>query len=296
MFTTPFITQGFAETSTVIPVPTFDEQLSWFGQIESIFLEEGFDDSLYRFHYARAYITPTALDFIEHETHHPVSIDPYGSFKHAILLKLSPLNTMIANIPVSQLVLGDRKPSQLLLEMRRIGGINLTDVLLRDTWLRCLPGEMHCTLAVQLSVSLDELAKVADTLTETHDSDLPTVQAIASTSADPNATSQMTLCLTATANASNALPLVSSSPHSSNQRPTSNTRSRPASRTISPDPPTKPEVNESLPTCSLLSQEQDIQDQHLDTLQVAEVASHLPQVQDNNIGRSLVADCCVCSD
>jgi len=67
---------------------------------------------------------------------------------------------------LSELELGDKKPSVLLREMRTLAGSNISDILLRTLWLQRLPARIQEVLVVLDGVSLDKLAMCADKATE----------------------------------------------------------------------------------------------------------------------------------
>ncbi|KAL1489023.1 hypothetical protein ABEB36_013968 [Hypothenemus hampei] len=66
--------------------------------------------------------------------------------------------------------LGDKKPSQLLNEMARLGGSAVTQELLKSLWLQHLPGQMQVTLLAN-NGPLGELAKLADRIAEVQPQD-----------------------------------------------------------------------------------------------------------------------------
>lgn len=66
---------------------------------------------------------------------------------------------------LSEIELGDRKPSSLLNEMQRLGGLSLSPELLKSLWLQHIPVAMQHCLAVA-SGSVNELSKLADKIGE----------------------------------------------------------------------------------------------------------------------------------
>lgn len=62
---------------------------------------------------------------------------------------------------LSEIQLGDVKPSQLLRKMRELAGKSLSDDFLTTLWFQRLPSEIQTVLSVS-SESLDNLAKLAD--------------------------------------------------------------------------------------------------------------------------------------
>ncbi|XP_017467403.1 PREDICTED: uncharacterized protein LOC108359842 [Rhagoletis zephyria] len=61
--------------------------------------------------------------------------------------------------------LGDRKPSELFSEMKRVAGTTLNDSLLHDLWISRLPPYVQAAI-IATNVPLTEEVKVADSITE----------------------------------------------------------------------------------------------------------------------------------
>lgn len=61
--------------------------------------------------------------------------------------------------------LGDQKPSQLLAEMRRLGGSTVSDDFMKTLWLKILPQQVRAILSTN-DVDLPRLATLADTILE----------------------------------------------------------------------------------------------------------------------------------
>lgn len=68
---------------------------------------------------------------------------------------------------MDDLQLGNKKPSQLLREMRRLANNILSDEFLKTLWLRRLPTVIQGILAVSEKPDLTTLSQVADNLVET---------------------------------------------------------------------------------------------------------------------------------
>lgn len=93
--------------------------------------------------------------------------DKYDTLKAAVIAHFRPSESQQLTSLLSGMTLGDRKPSALLSEMRRLGGTGCTDSVLANLWLRALPSTVTAIIAAMpATTSLDEQAKVADKILE----------------------------------------------------------------------------------------------------------------------------------
>ena len=60
------------------------------------------------------------------------------------------------------LELGDKRPTQLLREMRTLAGSKLTDEVLSTLWMRTMPTNVRCVLSASKNIALNDLAQIAD--------------------------------------------------------------------------------------------------------------------------------------
>jgi hypothetical protein len=211
-----------------VPIAPFRENnpRSWFTQLESVFALRGITSKFTMFHHVAACLPPHIFDLVEHDASNPDPAEPYERFKEVILQKLGLSETERVTRLVGQAQLGDRKPSQLLLDMQRLAGdAGVSDSFLRELWLQRLPTEMRGILVANTSATLQQLADIADRIHDTYGKS--SVHAVNSPAQDPNFLSQMAECMTAMTNALNALRMARSpSPSRSRSRPRSSSRRR----------------------------------------------------------------------
>ncbi|XP_037047917.1 uncharacterized protein LOC119082508 [Bradysia coprophila] len=70
---------------------------------------------------------------------------------------------------LSNMALGDQKPSQLLNEMRRLGGVNVTEEFLKTIWLQKLPEQTRAIVSAGTG-NMEALAAIADKVEEVSNS------------------------------------------------------------------------------------------------------------------------------
>lgn len=102
--------------------------------------------------------------------------DKYDRLKAAVLAHFQPSETQRLTSLLSGMSLGDQKPSVLLSEMRRLGGVGCTDNVLSNLWLRALPNTTRSIIAAMPTASLDDQAKVADKILEAPREQIAAVQ------------------------------------------------------------------------------------------------------------------------
>jgi len=62
--------------------------------------------------------------------------------------------------------MGDRRPTQFLLQLRTLAGPSVPFDILRNFWTNRLPPKIQAIIATQAQVSLDDVAQLADKITE----------------------------------------------------------------------------------------------------------------------------------
>lgn len=102
--------------------------------------------------------------------------DRYQTMKNAVIDYFRPSENQRLTSLLSGVSLGDRKPSVLLTEMRRLGGDGCSDNVLSNIWLRALPVTVRSIIAAMPSASLDDQANVADKIMEAPHNEIAPVQ------------------------------------------------------------------------------------------------------------------------
>ncbi|CAB0033679.1 unnamed protein product [Trichogramma brassicae] len=94
----------------------------------------------------------------------PPAQDKYTTLKDAIVARLTDSPDTQLHKLLGTIELGDKKPSQLLLQMRTLAGALASNDVLRVRWLDLLPDSTRRWLTIIKNQTLDELAAVADEL------------------------------------------------------------------------------------------------------------------------------------
>lgn len=123
--------------------------------------------------------------------HNPPTTNQYTTLKNRLVSAYEESDNRQLQKLLSEVELGDQKPTQLLRRMRSLALDKVPDSTLRMMWTNHLPPHVRSVLAVSDSFStktaLDELALLADKMMETSSS--TQISAVASTSAQAHSTS-----------------------------------------------------------------------------------------------------------
>lgn len=153
-----------------IRMPTFDADRvdMWFAQIEAVFsFGQIVDDQ-------RRFSTIVALVPAKHLTQMrtlvltpPDDGTAYTTLKDRLIEYFAETEATRLRRLLSEVQLGDRRPSRLLDEMRELSNDSIEDKLLKQMWKQRLPSSMQQILAgAQDTIELSELAKMADSIHE----------------------------------------------------------------------------------------------------------------------------------
>ncbi|XP_018361218.1 PREDICTED: uncharacterized protein LOC108759968 [Trachymyrmex cornetzi] len=104
----------------------------------------------------------TVTDILEN----PPATDECKQLKEALIARFTDSKEKQMRTLLMGIELSDKKPSQLLREMKTLAGENATEGLLRTLWLQRMPARIHEMLLIFDSATLDKLAECADKLNE----------------------------------------------------------------------------------------------------------------------------------
>lgn len=152
----------------------------WFAQAESNFELSGITVDATKYNNIVAAIDPETLSAVSDILLNPPPNDKYKTLKERLIQEFSESENKQIRKLLSELQLGDEKPSHLLRKMQQLAKNSITDDFLKSLWFQRLPADMQSILAVS-SESLENLAKMADKIAEVR-SDSGSVYAIGESS------------------------------------------------------------------------------------------------------------------
>lgn len=150
-----------------IKVPPFwhDCPEIWFTQIEAQFVVGKITSDNSRYNTVVASIECKVLCQVSEAVLNPPAAGKYENLKQLIISRYSDSAQSKIQKLLSEMSLGDQKPSQLLAEMRRLGGNTVSDDFMKTLWLNILPQQVRAILSTN-DGELSRLAVLADTILE----------------------------------------------------------------------------------------------------------------------------------
>lgn len=153
-------------------VPDFykDDPKTWFFVVEAEFKSFSSCSDNTKFSTVIKALDSATLKQITDILSHPPDQNKYEAVKKAILDRFTDSRQKEIRKLLKGMTLSDRKPSDLLREMRDIAGDSVNNDILHQFWLDCLPTDLRPFLVVNDDENLDTLAKVADRIIESRSS------------------------------------------------------------------------------------------------------------------------------
>lgn len=154
----------------------------WFAQAEAQFEIAGIKSDSTKYGHILSKLDDRIAGEVEDVIENPPKEGRYEVLKEKLITRFSISNSQKVRNLLSEVPLGDRKPSAFLRHLRSLSGTKLQDEsILRELWLRRLPNEVQRILAAQKDLPLDKLADIGDTIVETTTgAPLSSVQAVQS--------------------------------------------------------------------------------------------------------------------
>lgn len=178
-------TDGSAEVNRVaLKLPQFWEKTPelWFVNIEAQFRIGGITEDCTKYYAVIQALNAEVLMHVSDIALDPPKTEAYSTVKKRLISEFSDSEQKRLKTLISDLTLGDDKPSLLLRRMRQLAGTRLNDDLLQTLWLQRLPAQVQAILSVSED-TLDKLALMADKILEATENS-PICYAIAHAQAD----------------------------------------------------------------------------------------------------------------
>lgn len=134
----------------------------WFLMVESEFRASRIDDDDIKFNAVMRALDESTARQLADIVGAQIDNERYAVLKQTILDRFKNPRQSELNLLLKDLVLGDKKPSELLREMRILAKDDVKDGLLHELWLERLPATIKPLLAMSEGMSLNGLAEMAD--------------------------------------------------------------------------------------------------------------------------------------
>lgn len=170
-----------------VRIPPFwpEKPTIWFSQIEGQFSMARITDDLTKFHYVLSHLDRQYSVEVEDVITSPPATGKYEKLKSELIKRLSVSKEKKVKQLLQSEELGDRKPSQFLRHLQHLAGPTIPEDFLRSIWTSRLPNNLQTIIASQMSLSLSELADLADRVHDIAPA-TPQVAAASTSSSDPS--------------------------------------------------------------------------------------------------------------
>lgn len=157
-------------SAAAVRLPTFTpaKPALWFALIERYFEAAKITTEAAKFTHAVLSLDARYTAEIEDLILRPHADQPFTTLKEQLVKRLSASQEEKIRELLEKATIGDRKPSQFLRELRSLGGTVFNDDVLRTIWSSRLPNDMQAILSTQQTLSLDQLADLADNINATY--------------------------------------------------------------------------------------------------------------------------------
>lgn len=168
-----------------LPLPTIQEDNIelWFLQLDHWFNVNGIKNDNTKFSTTVAALSSKLLTQIFDIVSKPPEKEKFDAIKRALIKHFADSEQERIQKYVSGLQLGDRKPSHLLNDMRRVGIESANEQLLKGLWMQRLPVNVQTCLST-VDEPLAKLAELADKVMETIRTSNGTVSSVNSSDKD----------------------------------------------------------------------------------------------------------------
>lgn len=162
----PRATQEISRVAVKVPPFWRPNVKLWFMQLESQFVTANINVENTKFHYVLGAIESDVLNQVSDFLVSLPNENKYSLLKAKLIDEFSDSEARKARKLLTELQLGDRKPSALLREMRELAGTDISDQFLKNMFLQNMPDHIKAILACSKD-SLDSLAQMADKILDT---------------------------------------------------------------------------------------------------------------------------------
>lgn len=138
----------------------------WFTQLESEFLVFRVRSDDIKYNTVIRHLDEQALVAVSEIIENPPERDKYTHIKNMLISRFTDSEEKRLRQLLAGIELNDRRPSELLRELRQLAGGSISENILHSIWLQRLPSRIQATLAVVEESPLIKLAELADKIVE----------------------------------------------------------------------------------------------------------------------------------
>lgn len=168
-----------------------DHAKTWFNQLEAKFRAHNVRSDELKFCVVVDNLDKESMIEIADIIESPPSTDKYNKLKETLINRLTDSDEKRWKKLLTDVELGDRKPTHLLREMKRLTSNAVDEQLLRTLWMQRLPTRVQEILSIVEGVPLDKLAELADKAIERTNPAITTVTNLSTTETDAGTSSSI---------------------------------------------------------------------------------------------------------
>lgn len=139
----------------------------WFVQVDAQFNTKGIRRDTTKYYHLITALDADTLQQVSDIIRAPPDEDKYQTLKAHLITRFTESKERQLHRLLTDLELGDKKPSQLLREMRTLAAGSVPDDLLRSLWMKRMPANVRCILSASSALDPTVLADLADRILET---------------------------------------------------------------------------------------------------------------------------------
>ncbi|XP_037930982.1 uncharacterized protein LOC119688586 [Teleopsis dalmanni] len=162
------------EAMGVVKLPPFlhsDPEL-WFTQIDGLLHVNRITSDVSKYYTVITALDANTLGQVADIAKKPPVSDKYATLKEELIRRFGESKQKQLIKLLTNLELSDKRPSQLLRDMRNLAGTNISEDALSTLWAQRLPSNVRCILSACNAGSLESMAELADRIMD----NLPTPQ------------------------------------------------------------------------------------------------------------------------
>lgn len=151
-----------------VKLPTFwqDKPIIWFAQAEAQFEIANIKQDSTKYGYVLSMLDARMAEEVEDVIANPPADNKYENLKRELISRFSASKEQRVRKLLSEVQLGDRKPSAFLRHLRSLAGHGSDEGIIRELWMRRLPQEVQRILMAQCDLPLEKVAEIADAIVE----------------------------------------------------------------------------------------------------------------------------------
>lgn len=148
----------------LLKLPTFwhKQPKLWFAQLESEFLVFRIRSEDIKYNTVIRHLDEQALVAVSEIVENPPETNKYLHLKNLLINRFTDSEEKRLRQLLAGIELNDKKPSELLREIKQLAGGSISENILHSIWLQRLPARIQATLAVVEDSPLVKLAELAD--------------------------------------------------------------------------------------------------------------------------------------